>query len=109
MKENVKRLCSLKELKNNKGQRFIIDEAEIAVFKVEDEVFALNNVCPHQHTALLYDGFIEDGYVVCPAHGWMFNLKTGKQPTGSNGVNTYPIKIKDEEVFVEIIQKDLNW
>ena len=51
---------------------------EIAVFKIDSKVFALSNICPHQHTALIYDGFVEDGCVVCPAHGWKFNLRTGK-------------------------------
>lgn len=109
MKENLKKICQLNELKNNQGQRFIIDETEIAVFKIDNDVFAINNICPHQHTALLYDGFIENGYVVCPAHGWMFDLKTGKQPTGSRGVDTFPVIIKNNEVFVEIKHKELNW
>ena len=109
MKENLKKICQLNELKNNQGQRFIIDETEIAVFKIDNDVFAINNICPHQHTALLYDGFIENGYVVCPAHGWMFDLKTGKQPTGNRGVDTFPVIIKNNEVFVEIKHKELNW
>jgi NAD(P)H-dependent nitrite reductase small subunit len=109
MPENLKKICRVDQLKNNQGQRFIIDQTEIAVFKIGNEIFAINNICPHQHTALLYDGFIEDGYVVCPAHGWKFNLKTGKQPTGRNGVKTFPVVINDNEVFVEINQNDFNW
>ena len=99
MKNDYKKICKVSDLKESQGKRFLIDDVEIAVFKINDEVYAVNNICPHQHTALIYDGFIEDGCVVCPAHGWMFNLKTGKQPTGASGLDTYPIKIIDEEVF----------
>ena len=41
----------------------------------------MSNICPHQQTRLIYDGFVEDEFVVCPAHGWKFNLGTGKKDT----------------------------
>lgn len=104
-----KRICRLNELKNGIGKRFIIDETEVALFNINNEIFALSNVCPHQHTALIYDGFIEDEFVVCPAHGWKFNLKTGKQPTGQNGLDSFPVKIVDEEVYVKVFKKELKW
>jgi NAD(P)H-dependent nitrite reductase small subunit len=107
--EQFKKLCKISELPKNQGKRFIVDDNEIAVFNIGKEVFAINNICPHQHTALLYDGFIEDGCVVCPAHGWMFELKTGKRPSGSKGVESYPIKIENDEVFIYIKKKELNW
>lgn len=109
MEENFKKLCKLNELQENQGKRFIVDDNEVAVFKIGKEVFALNNICPHQHTALLYDGFIENDCVVCPAHGWMFDLKTGKRPTGNRGIDSYPVKILNDEVYVLVIKKELNW
>ena len=84
-------------------------DVDIAVFKVNGEIFVLNNVCPHQHTSVIYDGFVEDGCVVCPAHGWMFNLKTGKQPTGARGLDSYQVKIIDDEVFAIVKAKELKW
>jgi nitrite reductase/ring-hydroxylating ferredoxin subunit len=109
MKDGYTKLCKISDLKENQGKRFIIDDIEIAVFKIDSEIFAISNICPHQHTALIYDGFIEDGCVVCPAHGWMFNLKTGKQPTGASGLDTYPTKIIDGEVFALVNKKELKW
>lgn len=102
-------LCSIHELKENIGKRFIVNDIEIAVFKIRNEVFALSNICPHQQTRLIYDGFIEEEYVVCPAHGWKFNLRTGKKPTGSNGLDSYPVKIVDDKVYVKVTPKELKW
>ncbi len=104
-KEFIK-ICSLKDLIENKGKRFFIEENEIAVFLVAGEVFALSNYCPHQHSTLIYDGFLEDDFVVCPAHGWMFNLKTGKTPLGGRGLVTYETIIKGMDVYVEIKNND---
>jgi nitrite reductase/ring-hydroxylating ferredoxin subunit len=102
-------VCSVSDLKNEIGKRFIVDETDIAVFKSKDVIYALDNICPHQQTALIYDGFIEDGCVVCPAHGWKFNLHNGRKPEGSHGLNSYKVKIIDDDVFVKVISKEYNW
>ncbi|HED07916.1 MAG TPA: Rieske (2Fe-2S) protein, partial [Ignavibacteria bacterium] len=44
------KVCALHELKNSEGKRFIVNDIDLALFKIEEEVFALNNICPHQHT-----------------------------------------------------------
>lgn len=102
-------LCSIKDLKENIGRRFIVSDVEIAVFKINNEVFALSNICPHQQTHLIYDGFIEEEFVICPAHGWKFNLRTGKKSTGSNGLDSYPVRVIDDKVYVKVHPKKINW
>lgn len=109
MEDGYSRVCKVSELSEKIGRRFIINDVDVAVFKVSGEIFVLNNTCPHQHTTIIYDGFIEDGCVVCPAHGWMFNLKTGKQPTGARGLDSYPVKIINDEVFALVKAKELKW
>jgi len=109
MDQGYKRVCKVSDLYESRGTRFLINDVDIAIFKINGEVFAVSNTCPHQHTQSIYDGFIEDGCIVCPAHGWMFNLKTGKQPTGTRGLDSYPVKIIDDEVFALIRPKELKW
>ena len=109
MENGYTKVCKVSELKENQGKRFLINDVDIAVFKVNDGIFVLGNVCPHQHTSVIFDGFVEDDCVVCPAHGWMFNLKTGKQPTGARGLDSYPVRIIDEEVFALVKAKELKW
>lgn len=48
----------------------------IALFKLNGEIFALENVCPHMGGPL-GEGEIEDGYVTCPWHAWKFDIKDG--------------------------------
>mgnify|MGYP005837865689 FL=1 len=117
MNEKIfRKVCKLSDLRDRVGRRFLIsssdnpsDEVEVALFKVDDEVYALSNICPHQHTALIYDGFIEKNCVVCPAHGWMFELNTGNQPTGAKGLDVFPVKIENGEVYVAAYSKKFNW
>lgn len=103
------KLCRLDELKEKAGKRFLVDDVEIALFKVDGEIYALGNICPHQHSTLIYDGFIEDNCVVCPLHGWKFKLKDGKMPSGTTGLSSYKTKSYKGEVFVKIIKKEVNW
>ena len=109
MDQGYKKVCKVSDLYESRGKRFLINDVDIAIFKINGEVFAVSNTCPHQHTQSIYDGFIEDGCVVCPAHGWMFNLKTGKQPTGARGLDSYLVNIIDDEVFVLVKPKELKW
>ncbi len=102
-------VCNTNDLREYKGRRFIIDDTEIALFRVDDNVFALSNICPHQHTTLIYDGIIEDGCVVCPVHGWMFDLQSGKKKSGRRGLDTYPVRINKEDVFIKIKQNKFRW
>jgi nitrite reductase/ring-hydroxylating ferredoxin subunit len=102
-------ICSVNELSDRVGKKFIVNDIEIAVFKIDSEVFAVSNICPHQQTRLIYDGFIEDEFVVCPAHGWKFNLRTGKKDSGSNGLQVYLVEIVDENIYVKVTPKELKW
>lgn len=49
---------------------------DVALFKDEGEIFALDDTCTHE-TASLSEGWIEDGVVECPLHAGKFCLKDG--------------------------------
>jgi ferredoxin-nitrite reductase len=49
---------------------------EMAVFKCGGQLYGIQNICPHEG-GQLFNGRIEDNEVVCPVHGYRFDLKTG--------------------------------
>jgi nitrite reductase/ring-hydroxylating ferredoxin subunit len=87
--------------------RFILeDESEVAVFKVDGVVHVVSNICPHNHTNVMFEGYVdEDLYVACPIHGWQFSLKTGEVPPGCTGLSArldvYNIKIDGDDLYIE--------
>jgi nitrite reductase/ring-hydroxylating ferredoxin subunit len=107
--EGFSKVCKVSDLKEKVGRRFFIDDVDIALFKVDGEIYALSNVCLHQKAAIIYDGMIEDGKVYCPAHGWQFDLKTGLVPFGIRGLDSYEVKKIDDNVYVKVFKKTLNW
>lgn len=107
--ECYRKVCSLNDLQEGKGKRFIIDDVDIALFKLDGKVYALNNICPHQHAAIIFEGFLENNCIVCSSHGWKFDIETGKKSSGSNGLETYKVELVGDDVFVKVNQKKLNW
>jgi nitrite reductase/ring-hydroxylating ferredoxin subunit len=103
------KLCSINDLKEFEGKKFFIKDIDIAVFKIKEEVFALSNRCPHQQHAQIFEGFIEEECVVCPIHGWMFNLKTGRTLSGTTGLTSFETRIIDTEVYVRVPEKEWKW
>jgi nitrite reductase/ring-hydroxylating ferredoxin subunit len=107
--EGFERVCKVTDLSERTGKRFFVNDTDVALFKVEDEIYALSNVCPHQHSSVIYDGYFEDDFVVCPAHGWKFNVKTGRQPAGNKGLDKYEVIVSEGYIYVKAAKKELKW
>jgi naphthalene 1,2-dioxygenase system ferredoxin subunit len=75
----------------------------IALYRVEGEVFATDNLCTHGN-ARLCDGFLEGHEIECPLHQGKFDIRNGKAMCAplTDDVRTYPIKIEGDRVFVAI-------
>jgi nitrite reductase (NADH) small subunit len=74
----------------------------IAVFRVGDDFFAVNNACPHKGAALC-DGeiIIEDKIVRCPWHHWNWQLDSGKlQADPRQALRTYEVTVDGGEVIL---------
>jgi len=78
-----------------------VDGAFVAVYNIDGEFFALNDVCTHDG-GVLAGGRIEDHQVICPRHGARFCLRTGRAltPPAYRPVRSYPTRIVDGYVEV---------
>jgi ferredoxin-nitrite reductase len=74
--EPAKPLIRADEIKEGAAKLVRVNNEEIAVFKHQSQLCAIQNTCPHQGGQLSL-GSIEGDEVVCPLHGWRFHLKTG--------------------------------
>ncbi len=73
----------------------------IALYRIEDEIFATDNLCTHGNTRLC-DGFLEGHEIECPLHQGKFDIRNGKAMCAplTEDVKTYPTKIEGDRVFV---------
>ncbi len=76
---------------------------DVALYGVEGEVYATDNVCTHGH-ARLCDGFLEGHEIECPLHQGRFDVRSG-QPTcapATEAVRVYPVKIEGGRVWLAL-------
>ncbi|HYA31026.1 MAG TPA: Rieske 2Fe-2S domain-containing protein, partial [Acidobacteriota bacterium] len=79
-----------------------VEKEEIAVFKHEGKLCALQNICPHDG-GQLSAGWIEDGAAVCPLHGYKFDLKTGACTTDAKlRAKVYELTNEGDAVKIEL-------
>ncbi|MGH3074213.1 MAG: thiamine pyrophosphate-binding protein, partial [Gaiellales bacterium] len=74
----------------------------VCITRTADGFGALDNRCPHQGGPL-GDGQIENGYVICPWHGYEYNPCSGHPPEGfPDAATSYAIEERDGGLFVEL-------
>ncbi len=74
----------------------------IAVFRIGDEFFAVNNACPHKGAALC-DGEVlaKSKMVRCPWHHWNWRLGDGRlESDPRQRLRTYEIAVVEDEVIL---------
>lgn len=80
-----------------------VNGRDIAVYAVEGEVFATDNLCSHGH-ARLCDGFLDGHEIECPLHQGKFDVRTGG-PTcapAAEPINAYPVKVERGRIFIAL-------
>jgi len=81
----------------------IVAGRAVCLARIERGLGALDNRCPHQGGPL-GEGTIEDGWLICPWHGYEYDPITGEPPDEGydDAATPYPVDERSEGVFVEI-------
>ena len=98
---SLHRVASVGELEAGDSSVVDVDGEQVALFHLNDEYFALSNVCPHQGGPL-GQGRVEDECVYCPWHGWQFDVESGEHVQGDDVVPTYEVVVEDGDIHVRV-------
>ena len=73
----------------------------IALFNVDGEYYAIEDVCTHDGAPLAHGRFRGEE-ITCPRHGARFDLRTGTALTlpAYLPVATYPVRVRDDGMIV---------
>jgi nitrite reductase (NADH) small subunit len=95
-------VCRLSDLVEGRGTLVRVAGREIALFRLGDEVLAVDNACPHRGGPLAF-GDQRGAVVHCPVHAWPFHLRTGRcaEVPGAS-VRTYRVRVRGDRVRVEL-------
>ena len=93
-------VCNVNEIQESRAKIFCINDERIAVYKHQNKLYAVHNVCKHQGGPL-GEGKILDGCITCPWHGYQYLPHNGQSPPPfTEKVSTYAVKIIDSNVWL---------
>ena len=96
-------VCAFDDLVPGTPQQVVVDGVPLAVVRVGDEVFAINDVCSHGAVSLS-EGEVDGCAIECWLHGSRFDLRTGAALSlpATEPVAAYPVKVEDGKVLVTV-------
>ena len=81
----------------------VVNGRHVALFRLGDEFYALDNMCLHRGGPLC-EGPIDNDVVTCPWHGWSYEIRTGTMVQDPRvGVSKHAVKIEDGAVSIGLI------
>ena len=91
------------EIPAGRGRLVEAGSCTLAVFNGGDGCFyAVSALCPHEDGPLA-DGWLEGDVVVCPWHGFDFDLDTGVCRVDPDlSVPVYPVRVRNDHVEVDL-------
>jgi nitrite reductase (NADH) small subunit len=101
--ESTYPLGRLDEIPLGEGRVFRVEGQEIVVYRCRSgEVYASSAECPHRGGPLA-DGLVGNHSVICPLHGFQFDLRTGEASGRDCGrLVTHRIVVSDGELLLEL-------
>ena len=101
MSEFVK-VGGVEDFGSGQARMVTVNNRHVALFRLGDEFFALDNMCLHRGGPLC-EGFIEDGVVTCPWHGWSYEIRTGTMVQDPRvGVSKHDVQVEGSAVSVRL-------
>jgi nitrite reductase (NADH) small subunit len=96
------RVGSLAKLRSGVPMKALVEGRAIAVFALGDDVIATNGRCPHAKGPL-HEGEIEGEKLICPWHGWTYNLRTGACDEDPDlTLERFEVSIEGDDIMVRL-------
>ncbi len=94
---------NISEINENSVKVVNIENKDIAIFNVDGEFYAIDDLCSHAEASLA-EGEVFDCKVECPLHGAEFDLKTGEAVTlpATRPVDSYMISVENDIIYLEM-------
>ncbi len=102
-------VIALNRLREGTGTSVRVRDVEIALFLRDDTVYAIENLCPHQHIPVLAEGELDGTVLTCPMHGWSFDIRTGKCVHASCRLRKFDVRIEDGQIYIAFPDEEESW
>jgi nitrite reductase/ring-hydroxylating ferredoxin subunit len=96
---------SVDELEQSVSLQFRAEGKQIALFKTAQGYRACDNRCPHEGYPLSQGSVAGECILTCNWHNWKFDLNSGDNLFGGDQLRTYPLAVRDQEIWVDITER----
>ena len=99
----VERVGPLEDLRPGTARQVVIDEHRIALVRIDDDVYAIGDVCSHQDVSLSEGEVLcEEREIECWKHGSTFTLTDGEPQSlpATKPVPVYEARVVDGQIEV---------
>jgi nitrite reductase/ring-hydroxylating ferredoxin subunit len=99
---NFVKVCKAGEVKAGCGKSIEINGKAVGVFNIDGRFYAINDVCGHRGGPLA-EGELDGTTVICPWHGWRYNVTTGENELlPSLPTEKFEVKVEEDDVLVDL-------
>lgn len=95
-------VCKASEVVEGEGKTVSLNKKLIAVFRVNGQFHAIDDICPHMG-ASLSSGYLEQGVVTCPWHAWRFRVTDGTWADNPRiKIGCYPVQVVGDDLQIQV-------
>lgn len=103
-------ICAADQIPVNAGAAALVDGVQVAIFRVGNDIFAIDNYDPIGDANVLARGIVCDIKgelcVASPLYKQHFSLRSGQCLEDENvRVNTYGVRISGEQIEIERLKR----
>ena len=97
------RAAKISELSNPGKTLIELDDRLVVLFRVNEEVFCLDDVCTHDGGPL-GEGQLDGFSIACPRHGAKFDVRDGRALTmpATEATVAHEVKIDGDDIWVRL-------
>lgn len=95
-------VCAVEDIPSGKHRAFTVDGMSVLIFRINTEVYALENRCTHLDFPL--EGGRQVGMnIICRKHGARFDICTGKAVTGPavDPLRRFPVRVREGRIEIQ--------
>ena len=96
-------VARVEEIPTDRGLHVSIGDVALGLYRVDDQIHAMEDACPHAGYPLSA-GRLRGCVIVCDAHGWPFDVRTGFDPDHADGfpIPCFAVRVEAGQVFVDL-------
>lgn len=93
----------LSDLQEGEIVSYEVEGEQVAVVKINDRVYAVEDNCSHADCPLS-EGMVEECTIICPCHAAGFELETGEptNPPAVEPIRCFAVTIESDDIYIRI-------